>query len=88
MWWEVIPLGAAEGDPDAERLNGKASDVLEAVLSLSNPACKEAALHGLGHSARKDDRAATIIERFLANGVDLDPALDRYARSALSGYIQ
>ena len=87
MWWEVIPLGAAEGDPDAERLNGKASDVLEAVLSLPNPACKEAALHGLGHSVRKDGRAAAIIERFLAK-IDLDPALDRYARSALSGCIQ
>lgn len=88
MWWEVITWGWANGDPDADRLNAKDVDVMEAVLQLSNPACKESALHGLGHLVHRSGRAQAIIDRFLADEVNFSPDLERYARAAATGCIQ
>lgn len=88
MWWEVITWGWAKGDPDAERLKAKDIDVLEAVLHLPNPACKESALHGLGHMAHHSNRALAIIDRFLAGDPDVGPELLHYARAARTGCIQ
>jgi hypothetical protein len=88
MWWENILLGGTAEDPAAERLHDRDLDVLEAVLQLPNIACKEAALHGLGHDVRQSDRASAIIERFLAGSVGLDPDLVMYGRAARSGCIQ
>jgi hypothetical protein len=89
MWWEVIPYGAAPDDPDAKRLNNNALDVLEAILQLPNPACKESALHGLGHLAHyRDGKVELIIDRFLANEPDQSPELEQYARAARTGCIQ
>src|SRR4030095_8363941 len=87
MWWEVITWGWAMDDPDAERLKSKDLDVMEAVLQLPNPACKESALHGLGHMVRHSGRAFEIIDRLLADSADLDPGLRDYARGARSGCI-
>ena len=88
MWWEVIIMGGAKDDPDADRLNAAALDVMEQVLALPNPACKEAALHGLGHMVRHSDRARAIIEGFLANSTAQNAGLEDYARAALTGCIQ
>lgn len=88
MWWEVITWGWAKGDPDAERLKSKDLEVIEAVLGIAHPACREAALHGLGHMVRHSDRALEIIDRFLAKAPELDPALLDYARACCSGCIQ
>lgn len=89
MWWEVIPFSAAPGDPHAARLNDKALGVLEAVLQLPNLACKESALHGLGHLAPyRDGKVEPIIDRFLANVANLSPELERYAHAARRDCIQ
>ena len=88
MWWEVITWGWAKGDRDAERLKSKDLDVMDTVLRLPNPACKEAALHGLGHMASYSDRAGGIIDRFLEKASDERPELLDYARSARNGCIQ
>lgn len=88
MWWEVIGMGGAKGDPDADRLNCAELDVMEAVLQLPNLACKEAALHGLGHMVGRSDRARAIIDRFLADAAGSDPGLREYAQAARTGCIQ
>jgi len=88
MWWEVITWGWAKDDPDADRLRSKDLDVMKAVLRLPNPACRESALHGLGHMVRHSNRAIEIIDRFLADFADLDPTLLDYARAARTGCIQ
>ena len=87
MWWEVITWGWAGDDPAAERLRAKDLDVMEAVLRLPNPACRESALHGLGHMARRSSQAQALIGQFLSEP-DIDPELERYARAALTGCIQ
>jgi hypothetical protein len=88
MWWEVITWGWARDDPAADRLNAKDLDVMEAVLQLPNLACKESALHGLGHMVARNVRARAIIDRFLGDEPDLSPELERYARTAATGCIQ
>lgn len=88
MWWEVVTWGWAKDDPDAERLAARDLDVMETVLRLPNPACKESALHGLGHMVRRQPRAQAIIDRFLAEEKDISPELAGYARAAATGCIQ
>jgi len=88
MWWEVITWGRDTGDLYAERLTAKDLDVMEAVLRLPNVACKESALHGLGHMVGHSDRAYSIIQGLLANASELSPEVERYARSASTGCIQ
>lgn len=88
MWWEVITWGWAKDDHDGQRLASKDLDVMEAVLQLPNPACRESALHGLGHIADRSARAQAIVDRFLAEMTELSPELERYARAALTGCIQ
>ena len=45
------------------------ADVMEHCLDLSNPACIESGLHGLGHLAfAHPDIAVPIIDNFLKNG--------------------
>jgi hypothetical protein len=88
MWWEVITWGWLKDDPDADRIKARDLEVMEAVLQLPNPACKESAIHGLGHMVRQSDRAHAIIDRFLSREKDIDPQLASYARAALTGCIQ
>jgi hypothetical protein len=88
MWWENIIMGGSEEAPYAARLYDKNLDVMEAVLCLPNPACKEAALHGLGHEVPRSDRARAIIERFLSSPAGVDLKLVQYASAASSGCIQ
>ena len=88
MWWEVITWGWQKDDPDAERIRERDFDVMETVLQFANPACKESALHGLGHMVHQSDRARAIIDRFLATERDLEPELESYARAARTGCIQ
>ena len=88
MWWEVITWGWGSGDPYAERLKEKDLDVMERVLALPNPACQESALHGLGHMARRSDRALAIIDGFLDRMTDASAELRQYALAARAGCIQ
>ena len=88
MWWEVITWGWDKGDLDAERLNAKDLHVMEVVLRLPNLACKESALHGLGHMVGHSDRAQAVIDDFLARNPDVGPELLQYARAARTGCIQ
>lgn len=88
MWWEVISWGWVRDDPDADRIVAADLDVMEAVLKLPNPACREAALHGLGHLAGRNGRALEIIDSFIARARGADPELLAYARAARGGCIQ
>jgi len=59
MWWDLFCSG--RGNPV---LDTAAIDVLQQILSLPNPACREAALHGLSHYGHVA-QVVTIIDAFL-----------------------
>lgn len=88
MWWDLLPLG---GDGDAGRppdnLKAEALAVLAELLETPHDACRESALHGLGHLALDHPEAALIIDRFIERSPDLRPELLAYARQARTGYI-
>ncbi|HKP24229.1 MAG TPA: hypothetical protein VJV39_10210 [Dongiaceae bacterium] len=89
MWWDLAPFGATSRQRHPDPTHDACLDVMRATLRLSNPACQESALHGLGHFAHayREFTAATI-DAYLAANPKLRPELVRYAQAARSGCIQ
>ncbi len=74
---------------DAE-MNEKIAFVMQRCLDLSNIACVESSLHGLGHLVYKQPKIAVpIIDDFINNGkIRRNKALLGYAKMARTGMIQ
>jgi hypothetical protein len=86
MWWDIGPFSA--GTPAAQL--EACFDVLEETLALGNDACRESALHGLGHLCTDGPvelRRQAILARFLEQDGSLRPELVRYAEAARSGCV-
>ena len=83
MWWDIIPLAPRMGDPEREALDKQCLAVMERTLELDSIACREAALHGLGHWKHAYHRKVRrIIDAFLKRTPDIDDDLLKYALSA------
>jgi hypothetical protein len=86
MWWDIGPFPAATSPARLQAC----FDVLEETLALRNDACREGALHGLGH-LRTDGplelRRQAIVARFLEQNGALRPELVAYAEAARSGCV-
>jgi hypothetical protein len=64
------------------------ANVMEKCLDLSNPACIESGLHGLGHLAFNYPKIAVpIIDNFLKKGKCKNETLINYAKMARTGMI-
>ena len=89
MWWDLIPLSES---PNGDRADIALTDEVLAVLSelvdIPHDACRESALHGLGHLALFNPKATAIIDAFLARSHGLRPELIAYAIRAKTGCIQ
>lgn len=85
MWWDIIGI-SGRSEPE---INVTAIGVMECILAnLTNPACWESALHGLGHYQRFDPpRIRAAIDGFIAKHPDLDPRLREYANAARYGAV-
>jgi hypothetical protein len=88
MWWDIYPIGGRPADSSGDALNRAALWVMAQTLTLPSDACREGAIHGLGHWMQyyPDDVIATI-DAFLARTPDLRPELRRYALSARAGCV-
>ena len=63
--------------------------VLRRLLAIPHDACRESALHGLGHwQLEYPEAAAEIIDEFLEASNDLRSELIAYAEQARIGCIQ
>lgn len=87
MWWDQ--LHAAElGDPSATLVNNECVTVMSKILELNHLACRESALHGLGHwQPYCKEKVEAVIDRFLNENPELNPNLLAYARAARTGRI-
>ncbi|MFN0037702.1 MAG: hypothetical protein ACKVUS_21790 [Saprospiraceae bacterium] len=77
-------------DTETEAYYKAIASVMQRCLGLSNPACVESGLHGLGHlAAFLPNIAVPIIDRYLAGQKDKDKDSDlaNYARIARTGMI-
>lgn len=85
MWWDIIPISAGYGD---KQVDSAILDVMGRTLALSSDACRESALHGLGHwQMYYPEVVVSHIDTFLKNQPHLRPELKQYALSARAGCI-
>ena len=87
MFWDICPLIPPGDNADQNALGEAVVSVLEQTLHLPHRACREAALHGMGHLAYWfSARVQKAIDEILCSG-ELDPALQSYALSAREGMV-
>ncbi len=88
MWWDIIPLSGQPDNPEGSEIDRAILGVLESTLQLDSVACRESALHGLGHWQHDyPQRVAEIIDTFLQSQRGLPEALRAYARNAYRGHV-
>ena len=88
MWWDVLPIYGRPEDPSRAEFDAEVLVVLRRLLAIPHDACRESALHGIGHWADYYPSAANIVDDFLANTSDLRPELVSYALGARTGGVQ
>lgn len=86
MWWDHGPF-----HPDVEQPVALAClDAMERTLAIPHDACRESALHGLGHfqtAGPLEERRRGIVTDFLRADLDLRRELREYAEAALIGAV-
>lgn len=89
MWWDVLPIhGHPEQSAYAE-YDQAHLEVMHKTLQLKSMACRESALHGLGHWHHNyRSQVETIVQQFLDANPDLDADLRQYAMNAKYGRVQ
>jgi hypothetical protein len=90
MWWDRFPSGGVGASSDAERpaVDHELITVMAKSLQIEHAACRESALHGLGHWASGNEaRVEAIIDEWLAKHQHLPGKLVDYAKAARSGNV-
>ena len=83
MWWDF------DCWPAGPKVNQEFLYVMRQTLALPHDACRESALHGLGHWYRScPAQTADIIDEFLARNDGIPDELRRYALAARCGCVQ
>jgi hypothetical protein len=60
---------------------------LRVILAISHDACRESALHGIGHWVRHYPQLADLVDQFLSATPGLRPEIIAYAESARAGKV-
>jgi hypothetical protein len=91
MWFDLMPIwGGIKDAPVAtnRQLGPVMIDLMRRILDLKSVACRESALHGLGHwQAYYPEPVNNIVDAFLKQHSDLRPELRAYARGARGGCV-
>jgi hypothetical protein len=89
MWWDAIVLeSTGDAQFDREFFTGLV-EAMGRILAIPHAACQEGALHGLGHwGQHAPDKAAVLIDAYIAENRAARPELVNYAHAARSGCIQ
>ncbi|SRR6266404_5771889 len=89
MWWDTLPIHGSTAGPDTPVTADTILSVITRTLTLNSDACRESALHGLGHWHYYDPkRIEHIVDDFLAANPHTRPELLTYARNARNGGVQ
>ena len=88
MWWDLLPVDASwEAGRPPQPIHEEALAVLAELLEMPHDACRESALHGLGHLAWSHADAVLVIDAFIERSDGLRPQLLDYAKHARTGYV-
>ena len=90
MYWDVCPGLAHPEKPENHDIDAECLGVMAATLQIDHDACRESALHGLGHWWHAyPSRVRSIIEDGLRAGRrHIRPELLNYAADASEGAVQ
>ena len=88
MWWDLIPIAGKPDDPARAKLDQAILQVMDSTLQLDSIACRESALHGLGHWQRAyPERVGEIIDKFSMSHPHLQEKLETYMKAAYAGSV-
>lgn len=88
MWWDLIPLTGIRTTDDLRRIGETALEVMTKILEIKSDACRESALHGLGHwTYYYGDAIRAEIDSWLQRHPDLRSELRQYAEQAKENCI-
>jgi hypothetical protein len=88
MWWDLMPISGKPDDPARRELDDAILQVMESTLQLDSLACRESALHGLGHWQHAyPERVGEIIDSFSMSQPELPEKLQAYMINAYTGYV-
>jgi len=86
MWWDMFPRHGSPRRADLDRTDDVILQTIVSILQLPSQACRESALHGLGHwSLSRSEDVEKAIRAFLAHAT---PDLKAYAVDAMRGRVQ
>lgn len=88
MWWDLIWYHLFQ---DFDKLTPAiAAEIVSALrrqLAIPHDACRESALHGIGHWVKTIPQVAGLVDEFLAANPGLRPELVGYAQKARTGQV-
>jgi hypothetical protein len=88
MWWDLFPTWGQPALARQAALDAEVLTLLARLLAVPADACRESALHGLGHwAAAYPARVEAIISTWVRAQSGLRPALQRYADAARHGCV-
>jgi hypothetical protein len=88
MWWDIIPIHGKPTDPARKEFDQTILQVMDSTLQIDSIACRESALHGLGHWQHEyPEQIGEIINRFSMSHRNLRKELETYMMNAFTGYV-
>jgi hypothetical protein len=88
MWWDIIPITGRPDDPKRKEFDQAILRVMKSTLQLDSTACRESALHGLGHWQHDyPERVGEIIDKFSMSQRELPEKLRAYMINAYTGCV-
>ena len=86
MWWDLF-WHDMDLDFDDAPILAEIFEALRRQLTIPHDACRESALHGIGHWVRTIPQAAGLVDEFLEANPGLRPELVEYAHKARAGQV-
>lgn len=87
MWWDILPIHGRPDRPERRAFDAEVLLVLARLLAIPHDACRESALHGIGHWCIYYPELGRVVDDFLARTPDLRPELVAYAERARDGCV-
>ncbi|MCX7426064.1 MAG: hypothetical protein NTW96_10650 [Planctomycetia bacterium] len=88
MWWDLFPSHGNPEDPSRHEEDHAILKVMRSILDIPSEACRESALHGLGHwHLHYPEIVRQIVDEFLETTPEMSPPLWEYALAARMGEV-